>query len=253
MAQPRAVTRVEVMIATHRPRALVALAGAAVLALSACGGDGSGEDSSSSTTASADSSSASSPASPSESGSASETPSASGSGSEEGGEGTATATKAGVSFDVPDGWTVVDPAKIADGSQEAPQALEDSAKRQGTTAKQLVAQVAQSVDVMVIGDTEGGFGNNVNVVASPAMPTKSDMTSQLQQIGAEVGEVEETDTELGSALDSSYTMGQGSQQFHARMLAVPTDSGAAMITVSAGSEGTADEVATSIIDSVTAS
>lgn len=34
------------------------------------------------------------------------------------------------------------------------------------------------------------------------------------------------------------------------MLAVPTDSGAAMITVSASDAGTADEVATEILESV---
>lgn len=215
------------MTTTHRSRVLAALAGAAVLALSACGGDGTSDESSAATTSSAESSAESTPEAES-----------------------ATATQAGVAFDVPEGWTVVDPAKIADGSQQAPQALEDSAERQGTTAKELVAQVAESVDVMVIGDTES---NNVNVVASPAMPTEADMTSQLEGIGAKVGQIDETGTELGAALDSSYTMGQGSQQFHARMLAVPTDAGAAMITVSAGSQDTADEVAETIIDSVTTS
>lgn len=218
------------MTTTHRSRVLAALAGAAVLALSACGGDGTSDESSAATTSSAESSAESTPEAES-----------------------ATATQAGVAFDVPEGWTVVDPAKIADGSQQAPQALEDSAERQGTTAKELVAQVAESVDVMVIGGTEQGFGNNVNVVASPAMPTEADMTSQLEGIGAQVGQIDETGTELGAALDSSYTMGQGSQQFHARMLAVPTDAGAAMITVSAGSQDTADEVAETIIDSVTTS
>lgn len=234
----------------HGPRALAALATAAVLALSACGG-GSEETDTSSSSASSESSSAesSSPedSASSESAEASETESADDD-AEGSDDGTATAKKSGVSFDVPDGWTAVDPAEVA-SSGEAPEALEEMAKAQGTTTDQLL-EAMKNMDLMLVGETTNDFADNVNVLASPAMPTEADLKSQLEQISAKVEGTETVETDLGEALDTTYSLSAGGTTVQGRMLAVPTDSGAAMITVSTSDAATADEVATQILESV---
>lgn len=233
----------------HGPRALAALATAAVLALSACGGDSEQTDTSSSSASSESSSESTSPedSASSESAEASETESADDD-AEGSDDGTATARKSGVSFDVPDGWTAVDPAEVA-SSGEAPEALEEMAKAQGTTTDQLL-EAMKNMDLMLVGETTNDFADNVNVLASPAMPTEADLKSQLEQISAKVEGTETVETDLGEALDTTYSLSAGGTTVQGRMLAVPTDSGAAMITVSASDAGTADEVATEILESV---
>lgn len=230
----------------HGPRALAALATAAVLALSACGGDSEQTDTSSSSASSESSSESTSPED-SESAEASETESADDD-AEGSDDGTATAKKSGVSFDVPDGWTAVDPAEVA-SSGEAPEALEEMAKAQGTTTDQLL-EAMKNMDLMLVGETTNDFADNVNVLASPAMPSEADLKSQLEQISARVEGTETVETDLGEALDTTYSLSAGGTTVQGRMLAVPTDSGAAMITVSASDAGTADEVATEILESV---
>lgn len=233
----------------HGPRALAALATAAVLALSACGGDSEQTGTSSSSASSESSSESTSPedSASSESAEASETESADDD-AEGSDDGTATARKSGVSFDVPDGWTAVDPAEVA-SSGEAPEALEEMAKAQGTTTDQLL-EAMKNMDLMLVGETTNDFADNVNVLASPAMPTEADLKSQLEQISAKVEGTETVETDLGEALDTTYSLSAGGTTVQGRMLAVPTDSGAAMITVSASDAGTADEVATEILESV---
>lgn len=233
----------------HGPRALAALATAAVLALSACGGDSEQTGTSSSSASSESSSESTSPddSASSESAEASETESADDD-AEGSDDGTATARKSGVSFDVPDGWTAVDPAEVA-SSGEAPEALEEMAKAQGTTTDQLL-EAMKNMDLMLVGETTNDFADNVNVLASPAMPTEADLKSQLEQISAKVEGTETVETDLGEALDTAYSLSAGGTTVQGRMLAVPTDSGAAMITVSASDAGTADEVATEILESV---
>lgn len=232
----------------HGPRALAALTTAAVLALSACGGDSEGTDTSSSSASSASSSSESSSPESSETSEASETSETSDDDAEGSDDGTATAKKSGVSFDVPDGWTVVDPAEVA-SSGEAPDALKEMAEAQGTTTDQLL-EAMKNMDLMLVGETSNNFADNINVLASPTMPTEADLKSQLEQISAKVEGTETVETDLGEALDTTYSLSAAGTTVQGRMLAVPTDSGAAMITVSASDAGTADEVATEILDSV---
>lgn len=229
----------------HGPRALAALATAAVLALSACGGDSEQTDTSSSSASSESTSPEDSATSESTEASEDQSSDDEAEGSD---DGTATAKKSGVSFDVPDGWTAVDPAEVA-SSGEAPEALKEMAEAQGTTTDQLL-EAMKNMDLMLVGETTNDFADNVNVLASPAMPTEADLKSQLEQISAKVEGTETVETDLGEALDTTYSLSAGGTTVRGRMLAVPTDSGAAMITVSASDAGTADEVATEILESV---
>lgn len=229
------------MTTTRRTRALAALAAASALTLSACGGGGedSGEEPSTSSATSEDSE-----------GSGEDT-SDEGNDEEADAGGDVTAEKSGVTFDVPEGWTTVNPsALLEEEGGQVPAELEEMAKAQGTTGEQLLQNLAQSVDVMVIGETSGGFADNVNVVASPQMPAESDVEAQLEQTGATVSGTEEVETSVGTALATDYTLSMGGKSVHGRMLAVPSDNGAAMITASTLSADESAKVATTIIESI---
>lgn len=230
------------MTTMRRTRSFAALAAAATLALTACGGgDGSSGEGSSSESSSQSSS---------ESASESETQESESESDASVEDGTVTAQKSGVTFEVPEGWKSIDPNELLKSSANPPKALEDMAKAQGTSVDQLLQGLAQSVDVMVIGETKNGFADNINVVSSPQMPTESDLKSQLEQTGATVEGTEEVKTAPGTALSTTYVLPVGSKKVQGRMLAVPTDKGAAMITVSTGEAKAGETVAKAIIDSV---
>lgn len=251
------------MNTTRRARSLAAIAAATTLALSACGG---GDEDSSDETSSATSSSQSETTEESpeeeapeeteeetqtEEEESTDTESEDSADTDESSsDGSVTASKSGVSFEVPDGWTSVNPSDILNNSGDAPKALEDMAKAQGTDADTLLQNLSRSVDVMVIGETRNNFADNINVVASPTAPTEADLKSQLEQIGATVKGTEKVDTPLGSSLDSTYTLPAGGVTVHGRMIAIPTDQGAALVTVSTSDAGTSDELAQAVLDSV---
>lgn len=237
------------MTITRRARTCAALAAASALALSACGGDDSSNGGSSSSTSTSSSDSASSSASePSESASApsSETPE----GSDAAAEGTVTAQKSGLSFEVPDGWETIDPSALAQNSDEAPKALKDMAKSSGMSLDEFLQGMSQSIDVMALGESKNGFAQNVNVIANPSALTAADLKASLKQQKATVSTTEEVDTPEGKATVATYTLKVGSQTVEGQMAAVPSDSGAGVITVSTIDKDETAEIMDSILKSV---
>lgn len=246
------------MQTTRRARSLAALA-ATALALSACGGgDDDSSDETSSDTATTQSETTDEATDDEETTDEATDDEESDSTDDESeqtpddasSDGSVTASKSGVSFDVPDGWTSVDPNELLDDSGDAPEELDDLAESQGVDTDTYLQNIAQSVDVMVIGETKNNFAENVNVISSPTQPSKESQTSELEQVGATVEGTDDVDTELGSGFDTTYTLSANGQDVHGRSLMIPTDSGAALITVSATSADSADEVATTILDSI---
>lgn len=230
------------------PRALAALTTAAVLALSACGG---GDDSSSEDTTSETTSSETTQESTEDSGTEdSETEDSGTEAAEEGAEGTVTATKSGVTFDLPDGWQTFDPSKLAQSSEDAPQALKDMAESSGTSVDQLLQGMAQSVDLMAVGESEAGFAENINVIPNPQTMSEAQLKSSYEQQGGTVSETAEIDTALGAAPTATYTMSGQGQSVRGKVIAVPTDSGSAVITVSTTDAKKSDEVITTIAESI---
>lgn len=212
------------MTTTHGPRALAALATTAVLALSACGG-GSGSSSAASETSSTSS-----------------TEKATTEGAK------ATSAESGVSFTVPKGWKVIKPSEIKAGSQ-VPAAVKEMAKAQGTTPEKLAEDI-KGLDLLIIGETNGQFSDNVNVIAAPMMPTTAELKAELDGIGAKVGDTEKVKTSLGSALDTTYTLSANGLDINGRMIAIPTDAGSAVITVSTSDADEADQVTQTILDTI---
>lgn len=243
------------MTRTRRTRTFAALAAAAIIPLAACGSDSEGEGESSSTA----SSESSAESSGSESGSSEDTASsrdtASSSSSEESGSasgaGDVTSAQAGVSFDVPDGWQQIDAEEIAANPDQAPPELEAAAEAQGVSVEQFLQQITQQTDLVVLGETEDGFTPNINVIASPQVPTDAQIESQLSSSGTVEG-TEDLETPIGTGTDTTYVLPMGGVEVQGRMLVVPTDSGAAIITVSAGDAETADSVVGTVAESLSA-
>lgn len=219
-----------------RTRTLVALGAAFVLPLAACGSDDSDTTDTSSSSTTTSSSAAESPSEAS----SEEAPA----------EGQATSAKAGISFETPEGWTSMDPSELVTNPDEAPEAVKKAAEAQGTTVEALVQQFASQTDLLLLGETTDGFASNINVVAAPAMPTDADLKSQLEGIGGTVEGTEETETAIGTGSLTTYTLTNGGTTIQGRMLAIPTDSGAALVTVSTADAGEADEVASLVADTV---
>lgn len=233
-----------------RTRTFAAIAAAAVLPLAACG-DSDGDSGDETTTTSETSETSEETTEPADSETSEETSEGSETSDAAGEDGKVTSDQAGVSFEVPEGWKVVDPEEaLSGGGGEAPKEIEDMAKAQGMSADQFLQQIAQQTDVIVFGEQKGNFTSNVNVVASPQMLTEAQLKSQLETINAKVEKTEEVDSPLGKVLDGTYVLPMGGQEVHGRMIVAPTDKGAAVVTVSAGSAKDSDEVAQVIIPSL---
>lgn len=235
------------MTITRRTRTFAALAAASALALSACGGDDSSNGGSSSSTSSSDAAS-SSASEPSES--ASDPSSEATEGDDAAAEGTVTATKSGLNFEVPDGWETVDPSQLAQNSDDAPKALKDMAKSSGMSLDEFLQGMSQSIDVMALGESKDGFAQNVNVIANPSALTAADLKASLKQQKATVSKTEEVDTPEGKATVATYTLKVGSQTVEGQMAAVPSDSGAGVITVSTIDKDETAKIMDSILKSV---
>lgn len=232
------------MTRTHGTRTFAALAAASALALTACGGgeDSSDGDSSSSSTTSSSEGGESPEESSSPSEESSEEDQASGD--------AVTARKSGLSFELPDGWEVIDPSELSKNSANAPQSLKDMAKSSGTTVDQLLDNLAQTVDLMAMGETKQGFAENVNVIPNPQPLTEAQLKSSYEQQGGTVTESDEVETSLGAAPMVTYTMAGDGQTVQGAAIAVPGDEGAAVITVSTTDEKKTEEVLTTIVESV---
>lgn len=243
------------MTRTRRTRTFAALAAAAIIPLAACGSDSEGEGESSSTASSESSAESSGSESSSSEDTASSSDTASESSSEESGSasgaGDVTSAQAGVSFDVPDGWQQIDAEEIAANPDQAPPELEAAAEAQGVSVEQFLQQITQQTDLVVLGETEDGFTPNINVIASPQVPTDAQIESQLSSSGTVEG-TEDLETPIGTGTDTTYVLPMGGVEVQGRMLVVPTDSGAAIITVSAGDAETADSVVGTVAESLSA-
>lgn len=214
------------MTSIRHTRSVAALAAASLLALTACG-SGSGDDSSSEDTSSSSSAS-----------------------SNESSEDTVTSQKSGVSFQLPKGWETFDPNKLLKDTSNAPKGLEDMAKAQGVTVDQLLQNMAQSIDLMAMGEADKGFTDNVNVIPSPQPVSTADLKASYEQQGGTVTGTDDVKTSAGTAPSVTYTMAANGLTIHGQVIGVPTDSGAALITVSASDPATTEKTITTIADSI---
>lgn len=160
---------------------------------------------------------------------------------------------AGIQFALPAGWTVLDPAEVAEGSGDN-QAVQEMADRIGATPEQF-EQMLSSLDLYAVTDqgARGGFLDNVNVVAADGpLPNDSQIRQQYLAVGADVDSLERSDDGTETVRVAGTMEVQGNS--HAlEALAVGQDDQYVVVTVSAGQADTARELMDGIAETLTTS
>jgi hypothetical protein len=157
---------------------------------------------------------------------------------------------AGISFDVPEDWKVVDAEDVAEGQGDNP-VMAELGDRMGMTAEQLQTMVGQ-FDLFVFdgGGAKKGFLDNINVIGQPGaqMPSESELEMQMLQIGADLGTIEQVDTGAGETTVVDYTLDINQPvEVVGRSVNVVTDDGLVTISISTSDEKVADELADRVL------
>ena len=222
-----------------RPRHASVLALAGVLALGGCGLTGTaGSDASSST--------ASGSAGSTTAASASAAPTPSTTAEPPAGAIWATSSGTGVRFAVPVEWSLIDPSALLE--QGDPDALASAAESLGVSPDQM-GEIANQVDLLVMGPPEGDFAPNVNVVPSPVaeMPGDAALKADLGSIGATVSGIRSSTTPLGAAKVASYRLVMGATTVHGRAIVAEIPDGFTTVTVSHVDDKGADAVTAQVL------
>lgn len=165
---------------------------------------------------------------------------------------TKTVSAAGLSFEVPSGYTTVDADDVADGSKENAE-VEEMAGRMGMSADQFIQTMSQ-VELYLMSDDRGtkGFVDNVNVVEQTGtLPEDAQIEQQFSQIGAEVSDVERVSTDAGEAVVLDYTFEIGKIAVTGRGILVETEPGTVVTTtVSATEAGVTADLGDRIVDTL---
>ena len=164
--------------------------------------------------------------------------------------GRVTAPRAGLSFEVPDGWQAVDPsAATRAGASVLPDSFRTLAEQSGMTADEFMRRIGTAMDVMVMGRPRHGFADNVSVIPTPGtrLPSAADLRSQLELAGASVDRVDRTTTAVGESLVARSRVPLATMIVASRSLAVELDGQVTYITVSASDWDTADAIADGIL------
>ncbi|KRC91977.1 hypothetical protein ASE25_00900 [Terrabacter sp. Root85] len=160
------------------------------------------------------------------------------------------ARRAGLSFEVPDGWQAIDPSSATRaGASVLPDSFRTLAEQSGMTADEFMRRVGTAIDVMVMGRPRHGFADNVSVIPTPGtrLPSAADLRSQLELAGASVDRVDRTTTAVGEALVAKSRVPLATMIVASRSLAVQLDGHVTYITVSASDWDAADAIADGIL------
>jgi hypothetical protein len=157
---------------------------------------------------------------------------------------------AGLSFDVPHNLEEVDPDQVADDTQ-GDETVADVAEQMGMTTEEF-SQYMKQVDLFLFdSESTGDFSTNVNVIPFPvALPAKSSLQEQLEQVGATVVDTQEVSTDAGDVTTISYSLDMAGQSIQGQGIYVDLGDQSASITVSSTDRDTADAIGETIVDSL---
>lgn len=157
----------------------------------------------------------------------------------------------GVTFEVPRGWKDLDAEEVAEGSGKTDVAR-DLSDRMGMTPEQF-QQMLGSIDLFLFSD-EGahqGFVDNINVLSVPGkMPNDSQLKLQLLAMGAEVHDFSHQQTGLGDAVTVSYTLPIGDVEVQGAAVFAKIGRRPVSVTVSTTDRDTSEEVIERILDTL---
>ncbi len=168
----------------------------------------------------------------------------------------AESARAGIRFAVPSDFTTFDPEALqgVDASQ-LPPAIVEMATNQGMDAGAYLAKLAKQTDLLIVGTPVNGFAPNLNVIATSvsALPTASEVTSQLVGLGATDVTVTPTTTAVGDAFVTSYTITAGTTTAFGGQIGLTTPTGSALVSVTTSDRATTDALVNTVVSTVTAS
>ena len=226
-----------------------------VVSLSACGSGGGEPKASSSAVTTPSTSSASAPSASSASTSTTTSQTSSSSQSEPsspasaGGQ-TVTSQKGKASFQVPEGWQVID-AKAID-NPKAREALQPMAQKAGLSVDQYIQNFTKMVDVMVMDQSGDHGGQNISVVSLPTstLPNMATYKSTFQRMGASVVETKSITTATGPGERLDYTLDASGQKLSGVMVLMKNGAGQiSQVTVTANNAEQAKKLADRVISS----
>ena len=161
------------------------------------------------------------------------------------------ATASGVSFEVPEGWTSVDPVEVADGAADD-EAVQGLAEGLGVAPEELESAIA-GVDLFVFedGGRADGFLDNINVTSPGGdLPTQDQLETEFSGLGATVGVFEEVETDLGNSVTLTYQLPVGATEVQGEVIAVEVDGASVAVTVSTTDPDLTEEIAAQVLDSL---
>ena len=158
---------------------------------------------------------------------------------------TATAPKAGVKFDLPEGWQAIDPANVS-ANAEAPKLAE----KLGITVEQFEQQL-KALDLFAQNDS----GENLNVVSGtvPALPSADEIKQQYQTgLGFTVSSTEDVSTPVGDGIRLEWDLPENSTSNTAGAgVFVDVDGTVVNISVTASSAESAAKVLDTVLATIT--
>ncbi|MEW1955739.1 hypothetical protein [Terrabacter sp. NPDC080008] len=162
------------------------------------------------------------------------------------------ARRAGVSFDVPDGWRAIDPALATSGGAPAlPDSFRALAQQSGQTPEEFLKRIGTLMEVLVMAPPRHGFADNVSVIPTPVgLPSAQELRDQLATAGAAVVSVQRLATPVGDALVAKSRLTIGTKVVSSRSIALEVSGRLTYITVSASDWSSADTIADGILRSL---
>jgi hypothetical protein len=155
-----------------------------------------------------------------------------------------------VSFELPDGWTVLDEEAMTErAGSDANPLLEDMSDRLGLTPEQLAAQMdAVELYAAAPGGAVQGFLTNVNVIEQPTppggLPDAEAIRPELMLFADEVGDIEPIETDSGlEGLRADYRVSSGELDILGEQLYAEIDDQLVIISISAARAEDAAEIA----------
>jgi len=158
----------------------------------------------------------------------------------------------GITFAVPETYTVLDPAELGDDFYQGA-AIEELAARAGLTIEEFERFLKEVVELYVFAPAAAeGFVDNVTVasVPSPDLPTAEQLQQTFEGLGAQNLTVDPGSQRGLDYLQSVYELPIGQQVVYGADLHILIDGTPVEITATAGTRQTADDLGALVLDTV---
>jgi len=158
----------------------------------------------------------------------------------------------GLSFEVPRGWTTLDPDDVADraGSSKTLSAL---ANRVGMTNDQVVQRM-RAVDAVLYRDegVRNGLVDTISVFTVPGagLPDEEALEQEFLRLGADVHVMRRQPTDAGDTIVAEYSIAVGGHVSETEVVVVDTGVSVVSVTVRASERATVEDLGGRVVDTL---